>query len=1281
MAIAATVLLPIPVSAQSSYGSIVGTVTDTSGAVIAGATVTITNLATNENHSAKSDASGNFSFVNLVPANYKLEAEQTNFKRFVRQPINLPVGTTARINPALPVGAITETVEVTTQAPLLQADSGTLSTQVQGQTVTEMPLNGRNSMGLIALAAGVVPQGSTSGSTGMNQTNSGHTNWMAWNNFQIGGSLAGESNVYIDGAPNNTLGSNTVGLVMTQDAVQEFTVSSNDMTADFGRNGGAVVNMASKGGTNTFHGSLYEYFRNTLLNSNEFFNKQSELSSGKANKPLKWIQNQYGGTVGGPIKKDKIFFYVTWEGFKAITSSAQNEVMPSTGNGFVVGSMPPNQKAGEIPLTAVDNGLTVAPGTVSSVTMNGVSYDPAKTTGLGNPACTSDKTSNPGYITVPQSCWDPMAVQMMKFYPAPNGSFLNGQANYYVAVPTADTQRQYNIRGDYVLSSKQRIFARYTHWYLHDTGQDLLMGNGMNGLTANSATQDTSHQAVLGDTYTFTPTTVLSLTLSYLRQNDFDSLPASIGTDPAKFPGTYYPVIAAQMGEHVLPTVGIGSNSTYNMTNFGRSSMNMGNWFNTFAIGASLTKIRGRHNMKVGTEVRLMQDTNMGGGGNTLNSGNFNFNGNQTGDPWADFLLGYVNNNSGSLGLTAAVTTYNYYQSYYATDNWQVSRKLTLSLGLRWELPGGIYEKHGYNTVLLPNYQWTYTAPASTGAFAGTQIPITGAYGLVNSTLYADKSTINVKHKSFAPRVGFAYRVGSSMAIRGGYGISYLPVDTRGGMMAQSSPVITQTDNCGGFTSNNKQYPNFAQRMFNCFGQTTAGGTTYNPTIITPPARKYNGGDLITYKSGGVISGGLNGAMPNQKTPYVQQWNLSVSRTFMGATVAELGYAGALGTHLPGLGTNFNELPDSQWLQWNSSHTANLLGTTGGDYKTSTNYNTLINPANRTTACKNLGGALGNGNITQAACNRPYPWFGNISDSVNYTASSIYHSMQLKVEKRFRGGGTIMGNYTWAKIIGNTDSSMGSFLESNAGAGSLNGPGGGSIQDYNNLAAERSVMQFDVPHRAVISYVLTLPFGKGQRFGSHVNGAVNRLIGGWGVNGIITFQRGFHLAFSDTTITTTTPAAAGGGNVNNELSQLGFGAQRPNFKAGCNKKQGLTGSYADRVLARQPQFNAADDGTHLSFGCWSQPGDFTPGNSPRVDPTLFAEGIDNFDFSAMKTTDITERFKLQFRAEFFNLFNRIQFAPPVTAVGQFSGTSPVLGLNYATIGNPRLVQLSMRVNF
>ena len=1160
--------IPRQLHAQSTYGSVLGTVTDASGAAVPGATVTVSNVGTNESRVAKSDAAGNFSVMNLQPATYKITVDAAGFKRFVRQVV-VAVGATLRIDTLLQVGAASETVEVTTATPLLQTDSSTISQQVEGQTVQEMPLNGRNTMNLIALAPGVVPGGSTAGPAGGNQ-GLGHTQLPGFGNYQIGGSLPGASATWVDGGPVNSMGGNLAAnqtdLIPTQDAVQEFTVLSNNVSAEFGRFGGGIINMVTKSGTNTIHGSAYDYIRNAFFNANDWWNKRNQLLQGKPNKPVQWNQNQYGVSVGGPILKDQLFYHFTWEGFRSDTGS----VLPTN-----------------VPTADLQNG-----------TFTKAIVDP-----LGK--CTIVNNGN-GTWTISNlfqgACGDPMAKVMRGYYPPPNvPGVAFGQNNFYHTPATPDAQDQFNARLDYALNGRQHLFARYTNWHIEDAGFNEL-GNYNGWLTQRAKSLAYEQQAVLGDTYTFSPKTILDLRLAYNRMDSPNATVASYGQDYSAFPSnSYVNQVAHQMTAHIIPQANVTGGVYNNLWAYANTCCTIGHdWYNTYTSSASVIRILGNHSLKIGGQITWFQDHNIGGG----NSGVFNFTGSYTGDSWADFLLGYEQNTS-SITTQFEGGLYNWYQGYYVSDTWQASHKLTLNLGLRWELPGGMFEKHDHNTVLLPNT----TDPT---------FNTIGTLALVNSSLYPDRSSFNVKHSLFAPRVGFAYRLDNNSVVSGGYGITYLPIDVQTGAEPVKSPINSNVTNCG---TTNTTTPIPGQLMYNCYGG--------NNPIVAPPLRAANFYSLLNFYNN--PGKGITGANPTQSYPYNQQWNFSVSRQLLGNSMVELSYVGAAGIHLPAFGNNLNQLADSNFLQ---GATLNNNGTCG----------------NNVTTGKPL---------TVGQCLRPYPHYGNVKDSLAYNSQTIYHSMQMRGQKRFGAGGTLMGNFTWAKMIGNTDTLL-NFLE--AGTAGLNSGGGGSpnYQDFTNLSAERSALTYDVPYRAVISYVLGLPIGKGQMFLSSASGVLDHVVSGWTVNGITTFQHGFHLPIRDTQITS-------GPNKNSDLNNFGIGTLRPNYVAGCNKVGGLSGTYTSRAMAGTPQFNTS---------CWTQPADWTFGNEPRVGNNLYAQGIDNFDFSVLKSTKVTERTNVQFRAEFFNIFNRKQFAQPDASLG-----NATFGQVLANVNQPRLVQFSLRVNF
>jgi hypothetical protein len=1127
-------LLPSHLQAQTFFGSVVGTVTDASGAVVPGASVTLTNLGTSESRVEKAGAAGEYRFVNLVPANYKVTAEAPNYKRIVRQPVTVSVDNVTRVDVALEVGAASETVEVTTQAALLQTDSGTLGDQVEGKTVTEMPLNGRNPLNLMALAAGVVAGNNAMGGAAMNNGpgNNSHTT-ATWNNFIIGGGLGGLNAEYFDGVSMDALG-NTAAVVPTQDAVQEFKLSTSSVSAEFGHFSGGVMELTSKSGTNNWHGSAYEYVRNRIFNANFLTNKTNTPITPRP----EWNQNQFGVVVGGPVVKDKLFAFFSWE--HLVSRLGENQVTNTPSAAMQAGYVGLGTAASPEDLTSNIVVKTLCP----QATYQGATGQYAYTT----------------YI--PSSCWDKAASVFKGAYPGPNqAGKLPGQNNYVSNPVVGNSQNQYNARVDWAASNKQRLFAHYTYWPLTDTPYDVY--NSFGGFkTGNGFTKENSTMSVLGDTYTLNPTTILDFRLGYMRFV-YNATPGNGGHIDLTPYGSGWTSLASQMSYDEYP--GAHIDGQWNLYDFHPMDDTNFTTNNTYSVMASATKIAGAHTVKAGMELRLLQQTQLGIC--CLDpSGFFSFGNDVIPDEWAAFLLGYADNTQ--LHTSSIIGSYQYLQGYYVTDDWAVNRKLTLNLGVRYDLPGGVNESRDKSTVLLPS-----TKDPNTG--------VTGTLALVNSSLYASRSTQNSNYKQFQPRIGFAYRVDNNTTVRGGFGLAYTPTNF-GGASPTNSPLGSaatswQNPTLSQFTPTSKYYL-FANPFPNGLNQPTGRS---NPAFMTNYVNKGQN---------------ISGPIPTSPYSYVEQWNLTVGRQLQGNLMVEAAYVGEKGTHLPIAGSwGIDELASTYW-------------------------------SNPSQSQRPFGGV-----------------YNNVSNTLANMASSTYHSLQTRVEKRFKTGGLISANYTWAKSISDT---------------SVFGNGEAQPQDYNNPKGERSVVSSNIPNRLVVDYVLNLPFGKGEQFASNVHGVAGAAISGWSVNGITTFQDGFPQALTSN------------GNTLNHA--FGGGTPRPNYTAGCSKMG--AGSpfqrYQKQVQTGQGQwFNAA---------CFSAPADMGFGNQVKLDDKMRQQGMDNWDFTASKTTTVHESMNLVFKAEFFNAFNHPQFNAPGTNLqgsrqggfGQLTGTNA-----------PRLMQLSLRLNY
>src|SRR5689334_19772518 len=429
---------------QSTYGSVTGIVTDPSGASITDAKVTLTNLGTAEARTQSSNADGLYSFVNVIPGNYKIDVEKAGFKRITRTPVTVEVQQSSKIDVSLPVGQASETVEVTSETPLLQAESSSLGQVIEQRKSNELPLNGRNIFNLITVSPAAVAQGG-SGGTPVGQ------NPFSWGNYQVGGAFANESAEYLDGQPLNIGYINLPIVIPTQDSIGEFKVQYNNLGAEWGKFAGGVVNLSTKSGTNSFHGEAHEYFRNKVLNSNEFFNKRAELASDKSNEPPPYVQNQYGFNFGGPIIKDKTFFFVSWEQFRLRTGSVLTTTVPATG-----------MRQGDFSalcLSGFSGGGICNDRDGSGNVINQI-YDPYTVTAAGT------RTPYANNL-IPQAEWNQAAQKMWDTYfvPQTGPGTVN---NFTTASSSGGNNNEFVARVDHNISANTRLFGRFTYFGLLD---------------------------------------------------------------------------------------------------------------------------------------------------------------------------------------------------------------------------------------------------------------------------------------------------------------------------------------------------------------------------------------------------------------------------------------------------------------------------------------------------------------------------------------------------------------------------------------------------------------------------------------------------------------------------------------------------------------------------------------------------------------------------------------------------------------------------------------------
>jgi hypothetical protein len=1216
-------------NAQSTYGSISGTVTDQSGAAVVDAPVTLTNVGTGGKRTENSGSDGRFTFVNLFPGQYRIDIEKQGFKHYTHPDITVQVQQDTHVDAPLTVGQVSETIEVTSQTPLLQTESSSLGQVVEQRKADELPLNGRNIFNLITVSPAAVAQGGSGGSpVGQNP--------FSWGNYQVGGSFANQGAQYLDGQPLNIGYINLPIVIPTQDSVGEFKVQYNNLGAEWGKFSGGVVNLSTKSGTNAWHGSAYEYFRNKVLNANEYFNKQTQLANGHKNEAPPWTQNQYGIQVGGPVIKDKTFFYVSWEQYRQRTGSPFTTTVPQpamlTGDFSSLCTLPANE--GGAGGTFVGGLCSVASGQL---------YDPysANAAGVRQTAYANNQ--------IPSSEFSKATVTMWQTYFKTSPNLPGDINNFLSAAPAGGNTNEFVARGDQNITANTRLFGRFSYFGLTDLPVNPL-GSGL--CLDRCAEKYHSKLLVFGVNHVFTPTTILDVNFGGTRfvygrtplLNGFDltslGWPATYNSPPSTMRTP--PTPAFPFPNDVGRTQGnsaIGDHNTqYNVT-------------------PALTLIRGKHTIQTGAQFEYGLDNYFQ---TNIASGAFAFGGNwttsagglglvtNTNFAFADFLLGlsqnqgsFVNQTEGVAQVPAQTKGLQVYRALYVDDTWHVTPKLTVNLGLRYELQGTWSD--AYNR--LSYWDPTVTNATVTGC-GGAGTPCMGDAFLVKSGRNSSRNNIPMDKKAFSPRLGLAYALDSKTVIRAGYGIFYIPNYVSFGLNpdndvvnlastplhATNNAFVSPTamldgDNCSfNFTGTSV----FTPRGPNSFG-CAQSGPFGNAGIIAPPGRNFAGLATPNISSFVAANGsptlapyfGVSGHS-NPQYGYVEQWNFDIQRQLPAGFFADVAYAGSHGVHLQQYSTNVNQLSDTLWSQ------AAALVTQ------------VQNPM-----AGNPNPSLSGATVAAGQLERPYPQYNGLNLGGYGCCGSSYNSLQATVTRRFQGGGTLLVAYTNAKLMSNTDT-LTSWLE---------GPTGGvpGVQDWNNLKGERSLSAQDVSQRLVISYVLDLPFGHGRRYLSSMNGLANGVVSGWGIDGITTFQRGFPLKIS---YSGSTPL---------EAANLGVGNIRPNVVPGCSKK-------GPRTLSQW--FNTS---------CFAAPPDWGAGTESRVDPVLRGPGINNWDFALFKRTSIGERVGVEFRTEFFNIFNHPYFSMPGTG---FAGSATANGFGQITstiqggVASPeRLIQFALKVVF
>jgi hypothetical protein len=1158
--------------AQYDNGSISGVIRDASGAPIAGATVKITNTATSIATQAVTNGSGEYIASTLKVGAYTVAASATGFSDAVAQNISVSVGVRQRIDLTLKVGGATATVEVSDVALQLETE-----TSERGQTITNyqseaLPLVSRNYSDLL----GLVP-GSRQAPTAA--TTSSINSLVRAGSYNVNGLRSMFNNFLLDGLDNNAYGESNQGfdnqiIAVPPDSVAQFQVVTNNESAEYGRSAGATINVASQSGTNKFHGTIYEFIRNTDLNAAGFFKPTQVGGAGQvtAFKKPTFNRNQFGFNVGGPILKDKLFFFVDYEGFRqtlkplsVLTLPTQNEL-----NGILV-----------VPVKNATTGQTYAAGTA-----------------------------------IPTSAINPLSAQIVSYFKQIQGLPTTGVAttglasnDYAVQVPFTDNADKGDLRLDYQQNPSSSWFLRVSD--RKEDGKNFpALPLPLDGQT-NGKIYVLDQQVALGHTHLFGSNKVLDARVG-LSRTKAGKYNFSIGNTAFSIPGLpTNPIVAGG-----LPSVGISG-----FTGFGRQSTNP-QWQNPSLLDpkANFTWVKGSHTMKFGYEYEhiwmAVNDNNplygswsYSGGYSTctaafsptcaLNaSGTANPGTTVSDDYWADFLFGTTNNYS--LANYFVVHLRQTMDSAYVQDDWKTNSKLTLNLGLRWEYGSPYSEQNNNISNFDPTTQTVLTT--TPGAVAGNGITPYSGSGVYGKTL------INPDYKDFAPRVGFSFAAAPVTTIRGGFGMSYVHYTRAGSgdILAINAPQaqfasVTQITPT---TSNKCATPLPAQIILSgttpfCYATADQGFPTGLVTSFNPAT------DNITF---------IN---KNKRDSYVESYYISVQQQVMKNALLDIAYVGNHGLKLEGF-LNANQK----------------------------------NPS--------LGFARPFGN-----------WPSDITEARNEFFSN-YNSLQVKYEQRFVAGLTLLNSFTWEHSLDNAAAS----LEANTP----------SPQDANNIRADYAQSDYNLPIANITSLIYELPFGRGRKFLGSANGLTDSVLGGWQVSAINTAQAGtpFNLTYSPNSAQQVSPQIS--------ATYRGANEYRPDYVPGQKVTQGKgnraanTGyvNYINPSAFVLPPIKDAAGNVLSPFGNASR----NPGRTPAFYQTDLALN--------KKFATPIESLKVEFRAEFYNVFNHTNLYLPgnisaaqgtTTATAGVGESVPVTSITAAASAGgqitstfePRIIQFGVKI--
>jgi hypothetical protein len=1176
-------MVSLPGFGQASYqAQLRGVVTDATRAGVANAVVTITNTGTNLSSTSHTDNKGEYIFTALRPSAYSVKVEASGFRTAEQTNVVLAVNQESTLNFTLALPGVSTTVQVTTAAPLLDTESATLGTDVTNAYVKDLPLYNRSFFGLAFLAGGVTE---TAGSGTADSYPSG-------TNFVSNGQRNATAEVRLDGAlisaPEQGEGATTnVYYEPSVEIIQEFKVQNNSFSAEFGNNGGTVVNMVLKSGTNAFHGSGWWFGQRSATDARDFFDPAPGAKPDHA-------RDQYGFAVGGPLKKDKTFFFADFE-----------KVRENDPINFVASVPTPGERTGDF-----------------SQSLNPI-FDPLHCSlpspNPQNQSCQRPQVQSNGVLNViPAGEIDKIGQAIINLYPLPNlpGEFNNFRANLLAPSPGY----QFDIKLDHQITDKQRISGRYSRVHNNDTSPTLFGDGEFNdGITSEPLT---AQNASLEYNLMLSPKVLWSsrFAVDRARQDETTNIPSltSVGL----------PAYLEANGVDRMPTIQMTGNSPWTSL-YDQCCLNTNFAHTLYSYSSSFDVVKGAHVMRFGGEQRLFyndffQPPNPTGLFNftddvTSQIPNSGAAGGTQGNPFASLLFGFPDDSS-VMNIYPSVATKSKETGFYFQDDWKVTSKFTLNLGLRYEWSTPYTERNNLLQFSDFNGNSGITVPG---------LPITAP--LKGITLFPSSSQRNVPvdRNNFGPRLGLAYQLDPNTVIRGGAGVYY-------GLNVATNFQYTGT-----------AFRETATMFFTNDNFVTRDATLANPFpsgLTGPQGTKY--GKLADW---GYINQNDLGTTEAQNAD-VYQWNLGVQRLLPSQLVIGVDYSANRSTHLPwgGYSSTRNRNFISSSLLAQTASQQHALDPNCDTDSCVSNY--LANPvANPFQPLFSGPGAIfnepdsryGQATIPLGNLLRPYPQFdGNFEGLPLLEAGSWYNSLQIRFQKRATHSISFEGNYTLSKST--DDSSIGA----NAFVGTLNN---GNPQQLDNLKAEHGISANDATHRLAAAVIVDLPVGRQRWIGGDMNRFEDAVVGGWSLSTLISEQTGQPLA-----IFMASP-------------RLMDGNQRPSVL--CN---GGTGIGANRAAVTQQPV--------LNINCYADPGDQIPGDGPRYYSNLRTDGIHNVDISLYKEFVPKEGTKLQVRAEFFNFTNTPRFAPPNTAYAPGDATFGLIS-STAMGSNPRRMQFGARFEF